>query len=156
MRRHNLSIYEWQSFGILELICMIIWCTCNCGFKHIQTCFISAVHVYLGDDYPHRLVPPQKKMTSLRRNVGDPQSQGGASSRYPGESRWLGTPHLQKGARTETQTSILSILSHLLCRGSSCIFIRSQMEAMDQLVVCSIWQGCGCVWFRTAVFGICK
>lgn len=100
--------------------------------------------------------PPQKKMTSLRRNVGDPQSQGGASSRYPGESRWLGTPHLQKGARTETQTSILSILSHLLCRGSSCIFIRSQMEAMDQLVVCSIWQGCGCVWFRTAVFGICK
>lgn len=144
-------------FWHLELICMIIWCRCNGGLQHIQTCFVSAVHVYLGDDdFPHRLVPPPKKNDITPTHVGDPQSEGGASSRYPGESRWLGTPHWQKGALTETQTSILSILSHLLCRGSSCMFIRSQMEAMDQLVVCSIWKGCGCVWFRTAVFGICK
>ena len=56
---------------------------------------------------------------------------------------------LAKRALTETKTWMWS---HLLSRGSSCIFIRSEVEAVDHELFFpfeNIMCLCGCVWFRT-------
>ena len=65
---------------------------------------------------------------------------------------------LAKRALTETKTWMWS---HLLSRGSSCIFIRSEVEAVDHELFFLFENMCLCVGVfdsepRTAVFGICK